>query len=642
MATQTQERDTLEQLQSSKQVALLDAIDKLRSKVSLHDISFPQLIVCGDQSSGKSSVLEGLTRLSFPTKEGTCTTFATEVALRKEAVVEISCSIRPGRNRSPAQIRELSKFKRSFSALKDFSFTALVEEAQEQMRFGASSNGTKFFDDVLTVRYVGPDVPSLTIVDLPGLIQAGIGEDHSQSVEQVHGLVDRYMQDEKSIILAVVSARNDLNNQAVFRKVETVDPKGHRSLGIITKPDLLDVGSETEAKFLKLAQNEVMPLELGWHVVKNRGFGESDLDAAGRDRNEREFFAKSAWKSLLPSDVGIDALRSKLSEVLLRHICKELPTITASIREAITATETRISKLGEPRESQEAQRLYLTKNSERFQKLTDNALGGIYNDRFFALSSVHGHGAARLRTEIQNLNIAFAYVMYRKGHAWNIKDDPNVIDVGSNPFVSNATQQYEAEFDDPEQVTRADFLQNKIGNYVRESRPSGLPSLVNPWVIGEIFRDQSEPWADIAKYHLERVFQAVKEYTHIALESLMDSRTYNMILLEQVDPELESRKKAVEEKLEELLTPYREQDPTTYDPSFVFELNAIRAKRYKSAEASGPFAIGQMRSSSHGNSKPLLLTETIDDYTNSEIMDLMQVYYRVSTAKNIHRQMCLG
>lgn len=208
MASQVSEPDSLEQLQSSKQVALLDAIDKLRSQgVSHYDISLPQLIVCGDQSSGKSSVLEGLTRLRFPTKDGLCTTFATELVLRKEHQVKISCSIVPGRKRSQAQIRELSKFKRTYTSRDGFSFPSLLDEAKESMSFGNNSGPASFFDDILQIRYVGPDVPSLTIVDLPGLIHSQI-EERGEAVKQVHDLVNGYMRDEKSIILAVVSARN--------------------------------------------------------------------------------------------------------------------------------------------------------------------------------------------------------------------------------------------------------------------------------------------------------------------------------------------------------------------------------------------------------------------------------------------------
>src|SRR5689334_9247004 len=111
MASNTTESNSLDQLQSPEQIQLLDTIDKLRNQgLRDHNISLPQLIVCGDQSSGKSSVLEGVTRLRFPTKEGTCTTFATELILRKNSVVSIFCTITPAKNRSAAQKEQLTTF----------------------------------------------------------------------------------------------------------------------------------------------------------------------------------------------------------------------------------------------------------------------------------------------------------------------------------------------------------------------------------------------------------------------------------------------------------------------------------------------------------------------------------------------------
>ncbi|KAF2186987.1 hypothetical protein K469DRAFT_686204 [Zopfia rhizophila CBS 207.26] len=173
MASGAPRMDALEQLHSSEQERLLDAIDQLRSNgVSHHDIGLPQLIVCGDQSSGKSSVLERLTRLPFPTKDGVCTTFATELILRRTSgqAVSIVCTVTPGRNRSPVQKEHLERFRRSFSSREEFSFPSLVDEAKEYMRVGATSTTNVVSEDILWIKDTGLDLSSLTIVDLLGLI----------------------------------------------------------------------------------------------------------------------------------------------------------------------------------------------------------------------------------------------------------------------------------------------------------------------------------------------------------------------------------------------------------------------------------------------------------------------------------------
>jgi hypothetical protein len=159
----------------------------------------------------------------------------------------------------------------------------------------------------------------------------------------------------------------------------------------------------------------------------------------------------------------------------------ELPSLVASIQDAAKVIESRLKALGDTRETAKEQRTYLTRHSEKFQMLTNDALRGIYSNRFFELSAPDKQAATRLRTAIQNLNIAFASTMYRKGHTWDIseiKGNRSIFLGDSYPVI----EQYGSCFEDPVFINRTDFLESHIGQYVRQSRPSGLPSLVNPWV----------------------------------------------------------------------------------------------------------------------------------------------------------------
>jgi GTPase SAR1 family protein len=613
---------SLEQLQSAEQVALLDAIDNLRNQgLGRYNISLPQLIVCGDQSSGKSSVLEGLTRLRFPTKDTVCTTFATELILRKGPKVEIECTINPANNRTQAQASELQKFRHLYFSHQDFSFPALVEEARKRMGIGKTSTDT-FSEDVLKVQYTGPDVPSLTIVDLPGLVHFGTGAD------RVRDLVQGYMEDPRSIILAVVSAKNDWENQVVFKHAQQIDPTSSRTLGIITKPDTLPQGFSSEAAFVELAMNQKIPLTLGWHVVKNRKAEDQEDSIDKRDESEKLFFSSGIWNSLPRSDVGIDSLRVKLSKCLLRHIRAELPSLTMTIQEAITTTASTLKSLGDSRETHEQQRDYLILLAERFQHHTRDALQGSYCLPFFKSSSVEGyHKKTRLRTEIQNLNIAFAQAMYRKGHKWEIIDEDHFSPSEFGNLTSGAVEYYVSVVPQPTVIGRSEFLSKHIGIHVRDSRPAGLPSYVNPWVVGTVFKEQSGGWQHIAEGHLYYVFSAVQDYINVVVESLTDARTGNLLKRKHIDAQLAKRQVAYEAKLEELLKPFQEGDPIMYDPSFISELGEIRARRYLKNKTVAPGDISQSNVPSHH-----LLTQSLDDFTNCEILDLMQTYYKVSNA----------
>ncbi|KAF2831259.1 P-loop containing nucleoside triphosphate hydrolase protein [Ophiobolus disseminans] len=636
MMQQPSETDTLDQLQTPEQVLLLDKIDELRSKgLSHHGISLPQLIVCGDQSAGKSSLLEGLTRLRFPTDDNTCTTFATEVVLRRQPDVQISCTITPSKTRSQAECREFAQFERKFSSRDDFLFSVVHNDAKLKMARGLPSKVDDFYDDVLRVKYSGPDIPSLTVVDLPGMIVEKLSG--GNGAERVEELVTSYMSNDKSIILAVVQAINDPDNQQVFKFLKTYDPTRSRTLGVITKPDAIHRGSNKEKKLISLVRNEEYRLTHGWHAVRNRDFTTKDETDDERDETERQFFATGSWAALPRGDVGIAALRAKLSHVLLQHIGLELPSIVTAVQGAITVTETSLKALGHARETDKEQRAYLTGHAERFQALTHDALRGIYSNRFFALSYANEQTAVRLRTAIQNLNIAFAFVMYQKGHTWDFSTQRSSEgDSALFASVSNhAVQTYESWFEDPVWISRAEFLEQHVGGYVQQSRPSGLPSIVNPWVIGEVFRDQSRRWHEIAKHHLQQVFQAVQDYVEEALGSLVDPSTCNLLMLKQIQPALDERWSNVEAKLEELLIPYTEQDPITYDPGFIRDLEEMRATRYTAKvgiEANDTKHSFPIASS---NSTQRLLTESLDDFTNSEILDLMQTYYKASSAISI-------
>jgi len=109
-----------------------------------------------------------------------------------------------------------------------------------------------------------------TLVDLPGLIHATNKAQTETDKELILNLVKEYMKNPRTIILAVVSAKNDYANQIILDHCRKIDEQGRRTLGIITKPDFLREGTDNELTWIKLAQNKDIYLERGWHMLKNR------------------------------------------------------------------------------------------------------------------------------------------------------------------------------------------------------------------------------------------------------------------------------------------------------------------------------------------------------------------------------------
>lgn len=161
----------------------------------------------------------------------------------------------------------------------------------------------------------------------------------------------------------MVLAKSDFALQEVTQYARELDPKGLRTLGLITKPDTLSKGSDSEAAYIAMAQNEDVIFRLGWHVLKNRSFENRDVSAEIRDHQERQFFASGAWASLSPSTIGIRSLKPRLSSILKDQMLQHLPSLHSDVVTSIDERQSRLTQLGEPRATLDDQRRYLRRVS---------------------------------------------------------------------------------------------------------------------------------------------------------------------------------------------------------------------------------------------------------------------------------------
>lgn len=407
----------MEKLQSTEQQELLDVVDSLRACGLSEIVALPQLIVCGDQSSGKSSVLEAISGIPFPKADGLCTRFATEIVLRRERKDGIYASIVPGKDQTQANREKLLDFRHELTNNDDFE--SLFKSAQEAM--GLLQFGKTFSNDVLRVEICGPSQPQLTLVDLPGLIHTSImSSQFPGDVQLVHNLVSQYLENPRSIILAVVSAKNDIGLQIILDKARQFDPKGSRTLGIITKPDALPPGSKSEKSYISLARNEEVKLSLGWHVVKNVDSAIKQNDQDQRDHQETRFFQESNFNCLPFHIVGIQFLRARLSKVLFGQIRKELPRLVEDIENQISSAKILEKRLGPSRTEVQEQRLFLVSLSESFHAICRDAVRGDYDHDFFRNDS---NPERRLCANVMNLHFEFATTIRNQGAMWRVEDE---------------------------------------------------------------------------------------------------------------------------------------------------------------------------------------------------------------------------
>jgi GTPase SAR1 family protein len=403
-------------LQSTRTSERLNIIDRVRANGVGDHIALPQLVVSGDQSAGKSSVLEGISGIPFPRQDGLCTRIATEIILRHDPQEQrATAMIIPHFSRTEDEKVRLSAFRREIREYTELP--KIIGEATELMGLRGPNTGLDapaFSADVLRLEMVGNTGLHLTIVDLPGLISVSENE---EDVQLVRELVDSYLENSRTIILAVVPASSDVDTQGIIQRARHFDKTGHRTVGIITKPDLINVG--TESRVARLAKNlDSTKLNLGFFIVKNPSPTqlENGVTPLERRKAELEFFSSGAWKGqgIDPSRIGIDKLRTFLQDLLDTHIERELPKVREDVQRLLHEINDELADLGMERSSSNQIRVYLTRISSDFHSLVRAGVEGAYAGRDAAFFNIDCDDmSARFRAAVHVENEKFAAYMRR-------------------------------------------------------------------------------------------------------------------------------------------------------------------------------------------------------------------------------------
>ncbi|KAL6790852.1 hypothetical protein J3E68DRAFT_443100 [Trichoderma sp. SZMC 28012] len=563
---------TAEQLNNAETRKLLDTIDGLRD-LSITGIDLPQIIVVGDQCSGKSSVLEAISRVHFPVSDGICTRFPTELVLRRAPIDSTDLRIRYATDvdvaNAPRTPFHESGFQRS-------ELPDIISRAKKHMGV-SDGKSTGFSKHVLRVEISGPDIPSLTLVDLPGIFHSGSSSQPQEWKPVVDKMVEDYMKQKNSIILMVVSADLSLSKHAILDMALQHDTARERTIGVITKVDLCP-GSNLEDEYLRLArgQEPSHQLRLGWHVLRNRGPKEAELDFDQRDAEEEKFLKTGAWSALPLSNRGVESLRKSLGAALLKQIKSSLPELIRDIDGNLQNRQRRLAKLGTTRTTSDDMRDYLLSTSMVFHKLAEHAVEGRYNDPFFATPSdpeaSNKVKLRKLRALLRNLNYVFDFTMREKGAKYkmnwdepqprenplnDLTDEEMLIDaLGDMPINSDA---YFNLYDFPDPVVEDKGTAfTRIESLASDSQGaefSGLPS--NDFIM-QLFRDQSEPWQRIAQCHIDNVVERTRLFIYQIFDYILedDERTRDAILTECVDPFFDSVNNTLKDKLDEIMRPY--------------------------------------------------------------------------------------
>ncbi|KAG5646118.1 hypothetical protein DXG03_004357 [Asterophora parasitica] len=280
-------------------------------------LKLPSIVVVGSQSSGKSSVLEAIVGHEFLPKGNNMVT---------RRPIELTLIHTPAENgKTPIEYGEfpglglgkMANFADIQRTLTDLNLAVPASEAVS--------------NDPIDLRIYSPNVPDLTLIDLPGYVQISSLDQPETLKEKIASLCDKYIR-EPNIILAVCAADVDLANSPALRASRKVDPLGLRTIGVITKMDL--VPPEQGASILS---GNRYPLHLGYVgvVAKSAGKkGKKDSTAVTVQRGESDYFGshKDVFGSSTSLMVGTDTLRRRLMEVLESSMASSLHGITNAVQ----------------------------------------------------------------------------------------------------------------------------------------------------------------------------------------------------------------------------------------------------------------------------------------------------------------------
>ncbi|KXX76061.1 Interferon-induced GTP-binding protein Mx [Madurella mycetomatis] len=516
--------DPLTQLNSPDAKALLDTIDNLR-ELNIGDISdLPQIIVVGDRSSGKSSVLEAISRVPFPVNGDLCTRFATELVFRRSTETSVTVSIQIA-NYAPSTADDAAPHQLLVSKTSSFDKDTLPDTFREvQEIIGIGEGGAKFFKNILRVEVASSEIYPLTLVDLPGILHNATADQDLEGNEIVHEIVDNYMRQPKSIILVVIAANNELANQVFLQEARKHDPHGNAPL-----------------------ESSLSQILLAPHLPTSDSIS---------------ILSRVARICTSSPSVGVESLRERLRKVLLDHVRARLPNLIYDIETNLRNCQEELSQLGKPRSSPEELRSYLLGIADDFQQLARDAVEGRYsNDKFFG--SINQKGA-KLRARLRNLNRAFTAIMMTKGARYKIElDEPDTSeDLGNNgrddefpEYLQELIDEYNVP--DPE-LKPEEELNTELQLQASHNQAKEFPGEANGELARQLFREQAAPWQDIASVHLRQTLKASKEFVEQAFVHIIgaDMTTLEAILSGCVDPFFEEKEEMLQIKLRELLVPY--------------------------------------------------------------------------------------
>ncbi|KAJ5959499.1 uncharacterized protein N7479_006649 [Penicillium vulpinum] len=362
-------------------------------------IMLPKICVVGDQSTGKSSLIEGISEIKVPRSEGTCTRCPLEINLA-ESDNSWRCVIHLSRRyifdpskrmKAPKKSEPLGPWialggqddehfvtldnKKEVKKAIRCAQLAILNPSTDSQDFVPGSMPdmshtpqVKFSPNAVRLDISGPGLPNLSFYDLPGVISQTEHDNEKYLVNLVENLVKDYVSQEHCIVLLTLPMTDDATNSSAARLVRDIKGAKERTLGVLTKPDRRP-SDEPFDQWQEILDGSKFRLGHGYYVIRNNP---DPLVSHAQARKEEEmFFSSALWTKNLAAfedRFGTRQLQTALSDLLMRQILGSLPSIIAQIDEKSSAIDEELQTLPNP-PTEDVQRILWGKTSDLERKI---------------------------------------------------------------------------------------------------------------------------------------------------------------------------------------------------------------------------------------------------------------------------------
>jgi len=534
----------------------------------------------------------------------------------------------------------------------------------------SSNSGTIFSEDVLKIEICGPNEDYLTVIDVPGIFRNPTeGITTKEDVRLVQNMVREYIKNSRTIILAVLPSNVDIATQEILTLAEDYDKAGERTLGVLTKPDLVTERS-AQVSLCNLVLGKKRPLTLGYYIVRNRGADDGDVF----DHTFAEqMFRDEPWNGLPKDRLGVLSLKERLSELLGQITKKEFPKLRNEVVKQLSDCRKELEGLGPARQTEQEQRLFLSTMAGQFQKLVHAALNAHYssNDSFEESEEL------RLITYVTNLTELFnrdfeqrAHLRYFDGEtqeASNLSEEggEETWDLDEEAGKKSATGTWpEASVKQKERILKGinpdefpvleDIVskcyqfedpQDGIMDWTEElflrSRGTDLGTFSGT-ILSSAFKEQSSKWMGMTKAYVSNVILVIHRFLANALNMICVDLSVREEIWSYVLDEVLKRYKAAMDQAMFLVSIERDKRPYTLNHYFNENLQIARGNRMAEmlrGKARKEIKLSEYRNTGYTSDNLIVDLDSVKNATinksnvehvKEEIHDILRSYYKVA------------